>query len=69
MRSQPKNTMKQFISLIVKFVDPPVLTGRHPVMSLHLEKALSVIQRGAEECLEVLRDQKKKLETGESSDM
>ena len=49
MRSQPKNSTKQFISLIIKFVDPPVPTGRHLVMSQDLQKVLGVIQKGAEE--------------------
>ena len=36
-------------------------------MSVDLEKALSAIQRGAEEQLEVLKSQKKQIEQGESS--
>ena len=58
-RSQPKNTIKRFVSLIVDVVDPPKLKGQHPVMSPALEKALSEIQKGAEERLEVLRSKKK----------
>ena len=69
MRSRPKSSTKHFISLIIEIVDPPVPTGRHPIMSPDLEKALGAIQRGAEEHLEVLRNQIKNFEAGESSDM
>ena len=67
MRSQPKNITKQFISLIIGIVDPPKPMGRHPVMSVDLEKALSAIQKGAEEQLEVLKSKKKQIEEGKSS--
>ena len=66
-RSGPENATKQFISLIIDVVDPPKLTDRHPVMSLNLEKALSTIQKSAEERLEVLKSKKKQVEQGESS--
>ena len=67
VRSQPKNTTKWFISLIVDIVDPPKQMVWHPVISPDLEKALSVIQKGAEERLEVLKSKKKQAEEGESS--
>ena len=66
-RSQPENVTKWFKSLIINIVYPPKLTGRHPVMSADLEKVLSAIQKGAEECLEILKSQKKHIEQGESS--
>ena len=66
-RSRPKNTTKRFISLIVDVVDPPKLMGQHPVISPDLEKALSAIQKGAEERMEILKSKKKQGEKGESS--
>ena len=66
-RSQPKNITKWFISLIVDIVDPPKQMVWHPVISPDLEKALSAIQKGAEERLEVLKSKKKQAEEGESS--
>ena len=48
VRSWPKNATKQFISLIIDVVDGPKSMGRHPVISLDLEKALSAIQKGTE---------------------
>ena len=66
-RSQPKNIIKMIISLIVYVVDPPRRRGKHPVMSPTLEKALSEIEKGAEEWLEVLRSRKKQVEEGETS--
>ena len=48
-------------------VDPPRRRGKHPVMSPVLEKALSEIEKGAEERLEVLRSRKKQVEEGETS--
>ena len=69
MRSHSKNVTKQFISLIIELVDPPVLAKMHPVMSPDLQKALGAIQQGAEEWMEVLRDQKHKLELGEQSEI
>ena len=41
--------------------------SQHPVISLDLEKALSAIQKSAEERLEVLKSKKKEIEQGESS--
>ena len=58
-RSRPKNVIKMFISLIVDVVDPPKPRSKHPVMSPALEKALSEIEKGVEEWLEVLRSRKK----------
>ena len=66
-RSWPKNTTKWFISLIIDVVDTPKQTVRHPVISPDLEKVLSVIQKGTEERLEVLKSKKKQVEEGESS--
>ena len=48
-------------------VDPPKPRSKHPVMSPALEKALSEIEKGAEEWLEVLRNKKKQAEEGEAS--
>ena len=48
-------------------VDPQRRRGKHPVMSPVLEKALSEIEKGAEERLEVLRSRKKQVEEGETS--
>ena len=56
-----------FISLIVDMVDPPKPRSKHPVMSPALEKALSKIEKGAEERLEVLRNKKKQVGEGEAS--
>ena len=66
-RSQPENATKRFISLIIDIVDPPKLTGWYPAIRPDLEKALSAIQKGAEERLEVLKSKKKQVEQGESS--
>ena len=55
------------IPLIVYVVDPPRQRGKHPVMSPALEKALSKIEKGAEEWLEVLHSRKKQVEEGETS--
>ena len=66
-RSRPKNIIKMIVSLIVYMVDPPRQRGKHPVMSPALEEALSEIERGAEEQLEVLRSRKKQVEEGETS--
>ena len=66
-RSRPKNIIKMIISLIAYMVDPPRQKGKHPVMSPTLEKALSEIEKGAEEQLEVLRSKKKQVEKGETS--
>ena len=65
--SRPKNIIKMVVSLIVHMVDPPRQRGKHPVMSPALEKALSEIEKGAEEWLEVLRSRKKQVEEGETS--
>ena len=46
-------------------VDPPAQSKGHMVMSLDLQAALGAIQRGAEEWLEILKDRKRQLETGE----
>ena len=67
VRSRPKNIIKMIVSLIVYMVDPPRQRGKHPVMSPTLEKALSKIEKGAEEWLEVLRSRKKQVEEGETS--
>ena len=66
-RSRPENVIKMFISLIVDVVDPPKQRSKHPVMSPTLEKALSEIEKGAEERLEVLQNKKKQVEEGEAS--
>ena len=66
-RSQPENIIKMIVSLIVDMIDPPRRKGKHLVMSPTLEKALSEIEKGAEERLEVLRSQKKQVEEGEAS--
>ena len=67
VRSHPKNSTKQFISLIIDVVDPPKLKGQHPVISPDLERVLSDIQKGTEQRLEVLKSKKKQAEQGESS--
>ena len=46
-------------------VDPPEQSKGHTVMSLDLQAALGAIQWGAEEWLEILKDRKRQLETGE----
>ena len=56
-----------FISLIVDVVDPPKPRSKHPVMSSALEKALSEIEMGAEEQLEVLWNKKKHYSSGEDN--
>ena len=66
-RSQPKNCSKCLISLIIDVVEPPKPKGGHPVMSADLERALSTIQKGAEERLEILKSQKQRVEQGETS--
>ena len=66
-RSQPKDTTKMFISLIVDIVDPPQTRSRYPVMSPALEQAFSEIEKGAEEKLEVLQSKKECVEAGEVS--
>ena len=65
-RSRPKDIIKRFIFLILYVIDPPKSKGQHPVMSPALEKALSEIEKGTEERLEVLRHRKKQVEEGES---
>ena len=50
-RSQPKDTTKMFVSLIVDVVDPPQTRSRYPVMSPALEQEFSKIEKGAEERL------------------
>ena len=50
---------------MLDFIDPPKQPTMHPVMSADLQAALGAIQWGAEERLEVLKDKKWKLETGE----
>ena len=47
------------------FVDPPEQPAAHPVMSADLQAALGAIQWGVEERLEVLKEKKRKLETGD----
>ena len=64
VRSQPKDTTKMFVSLIVDVVDPPQTRSRYPVMSPALEQAFSEIEKGAEERLEVLRSKKEHVEAG-----
>ena len=66
-RSQPKDTTKTFVSLIIDVVDPPQTRSRYPVMSPVLEQAFSEIEKGAEERLEVLRSKKECVEAGEVS--
>ena len=46
-------------------VDPPKQSKGHAVMSPDQQAALGTIKRGAEERLEILRDKKRQLETGE----
>ena len=53
--------------MIKDIVEPPKSTSQHPVISPDLDKALSSIQKGAEERLEVLKSKKKEMEQGESS--
>ena len=67
VRSQPKDTTKMFVSLIVDIVDPPQTGSRYPVMSPALEQAFSEIEKGAEEWLEALRSKKEHVEVGEVS--
>ena len=67
VRSQPKDTTKMFVSLIVDIVDPPQTRSRYPVMSPALEQAFSEIEKGAEERLEVLQSKKECVEAGEVS--
>ena len=50
---------------MLDFVDPPKQPTMHPVMSADLQAALGAIQQGTEEWLEVLKEKKWKLETGE----
>ena len=66
-RSQPKDTTKTFISLIIDIVDPPQTRSRYPVMSPALEQVFSEIEKGAEERLEVLWSKKEHVEVGEVS--
>ena len=60
-----KIPLKQLISLMLCCVDPPAQSKGHTVMSPDLQAALGAIQRGAEEWLEILKDRKQQLETGE----
>ena len=66
-RSQPKDTTKMFVSLIIDVVDPPQTRGRYLVMSPALEQVFSEIEKGAEERLEALRSKKERVEAGEVS--
>ena len=66
-RSQPENIIKMFVSFIVDVVDPPKPKSKHPVMSPTLEKALSKIEKGAEEWLEALWCRKEQVEEGKPS--
>ena len=66
-RSQPKDTTKTFVFLIIDVVDPPQTRSRYPVMSPALEQAFSEIEKGAEERLEVLQSKKECVEAGEVS--
>ena len=50
---------------MLDFVDPPKQPTMHQVMSADLQAALGAIQQGAEEGLEMLKDKKWKLKTGE----
>ena len=68
-RSQSNYITKQLISLMLEFVDPPVSATEYLAMSEDLQKALGDMQHRAEECLEVLKDQKRKLETGTQEEM
>ena len=52
--------------MLINVVDAQ-LRGKHPVMSPALQQALSAIQKGAVERLEVLKTKKSQLERGESS--
>ena len=53
--------------MLINVVASPQPRGKHPVMSTALEQALSAIQKGAEERLEVLKTTKNLLEGGKSS--
>ena len=46
-------------------IDPPIPSTAHAVMSPDLQVALGTIQWGVEEWLEILKDRKRQLETGE----
>ena len=50
-------------------LEPPEAKGKQPVISPALEQALSMIQKGAKERLEVLRSKKSQLEAGEPLDV
>ena len=52
---------------MINIVDPPQPRVVHLVMVPALQQALSVIQKGAEERLEVLKTKKSQLERGKSS--
>ena len=52
-----------------ELVDPPIPATEHPPISEDLQKALSDIQHGVEERLEVLKGQKRKLEAGAQEEM
>ena len=65
VRSQPKDTTKMLISLIVDIEDPPQTRIRYPVMSPALEQAFSEIEKGAQERLEALWSKKEHVEAGE----
>ena len=67
-RSRPENVTKCLIFLLLNILETPKTKGKHLVMSPALEQALSTIQKGAEERLEVLKPKKSQLEAGESSD-
>ena len=47
------------------YVDPSERPAAHPVMSADLRAALGAIERGAEERMEVLKEKKRQLETGD----
>ena len=68
-RSQSNYITKRLISLMLELVDPPILVTEHPPISEDLQKVLGDIQRWSEERLEVLKGQKRMLETGTKEDM
>ena len=53
--------------MLINVVAPPQPRGKHPVMNAAFKQALSAIQKGAEERLEVLKTMKNLLEGGKSS--
>ena len=68
-RSRSNYITKWLISLMLELVDPLIPVTEHLPISEDLQKVLGDIQHGAEERLEILKDQKHKLETGAQEEM